>query len=70
MTLITEFINILEAVPMMFVLFEGSLTALTKKDGGIRPIAVGCVFRRLAAKCANVFAFDAVVDYLAPRQVR
>ncbi|XP_029656497.1 uncharacterized protein LOC115230450 [Octopus sinensis] len=29
---------------------SGSLTALNKKDGGIRPISVGCTFRRLAAK--------------------
>ena len=30
--------------------FSANLTALKKKDGGIRPIAVGNVFRRLAAK--------------------
>ena len=27
--------------------------ALRKKDGGIRPIAVGCTLQRLAAKCAS-----------------
>src|SRR5437016_5254103 len=40
------------AVPKDIVpyLFGASLTALNKKTGGIRPIAVGCVWRRLAAK--------------------
>jgi len=50
-------------------LFGGSLTALSKKDGGVRPIAVGCVFRRLAAKCANSFASSAVAEYLSPHQL-
>ena len=38
------------------LLFSASLTALRKKDGGIRPIAVGNVFRRIAAKivCKSV----------------
>ena len=31
---------------------EGRLIALSKKDGGIRPITVGYTLRRLAAKCA------------------
>ena len=34
------------------LLFAANLTALRKKDGGIRPIAVGNVFRRLASKIA------------------
>lgn len=34
-------------------LFGVSLTALTKKDGGTRPIAVGCTLRRLVAKTAS-----------------
>jgi hypothetical protein len=29
-----------------------NLCALTKKDGGVRPIAVGCTFRRMIAKVA------------------
>ncbi|XP_029657562.1 uncharacterized protein LOC115231754 [Octopus sinensis] len=32
------------------LLFSANLTALRKSDGGLRPIAVGNVFRRLAAK--------------------
>ncbi|XP_074042889.1 uncharacterized protein [Leptinotarsa decemlineata] len=35
------------------ILFGASLCALEKKDGGIRPIAVGNVFHRLAAKLAS-----------------
>ena len=31
-------------------LFGASLTALNKKDGGVRLIAVGCTLRRLVAK--------------------
>ena len=33
-------------------LFGASLCALTKKDGGIRPIAVGSSFRKLSAEMA------------------
>ena len=73
LTLITNFINLLLSgrCPdnVRPFLFGGNLTALTKKDGGVRPIAVGCVFRRLASKCANLFASSAVADYLAPRQL-
>ena len=32
------------------LIFAANLTVLRKKDGGIRPIAVGYVFRRLASK--------------------
>lgn len=31
-------------------LYEVCLCALSKKDGGIRPIAVGCIFRRLISR--------------------
>ena len=33
-------------------LFGATLTALNKKTGGLRPIAVGCLYRRLATKTA------------------
>ena len=35
------------------IIYGGRLIALSKKDGGIRPITVGYTLRRLAAKCAN-----------------
>ena len=50
-------------------LFGGNLTALIKKDGGIRPIAVGCLWRRLVAKCANTYASAQISAYLTPKQL-
>lgn len=45
-------------IPLQVVrfFFGASLCALRKKDDGIRPIAVGCVLRRVIAKavCSNV----------------
>ena len=37
------------------LLFGGKLVSLNKKDGGIRPIAVGYYWRRSVAKCANLY---------------
>ena len=51
---------------VMPVLFGGNLTALQKKAGGIRPIAVGYTWRRIAAKCANAYATIKLADYFAP----
>lgn len=53
---LTALINIMLAgkVPEAItdILYGANLCALQKKDGGIRPIAVGTTFRRLAAKIA------------------
>ncbi len=49
--------------------FGASLTALTKKEGGIRPIAVGCTLRRLFAKVAGFRVRDEMATLLAPRQL-
>ena len=46
-----------------------NLIALSKKDGGVRPIAVSSVWRRLAAKCANTFASEKVAGFLSPFQL-
>ena len=51
------------------ILFGGRLIALRKKDGGVRPIAIGYTLRRLAAKCANFFAVNKVLSLLLPLQV-
>ena len=51
------------------VFFGGRLLALAKKDGGVRPIAIGYTLRRLASKCANSFAVSALSSYLVPIQV-
>ena len=49
--------------------FGATLTGLGKKDGGIRPIAVGCVLRRLAAKCLCASVFDDMGSLLFPHQL-
>ena len=49
--------------------YGASLTALTKKEGGIRPIAVGCTLRRLAAKVAGCRVRDKMAALLAPCQL-
>ena len=54
---LTGFVNVLlrsqcpQSVPKL--LFGGTLIALSKKTGGLRPIVIGYVWRRLTAKCAN-----------------
>lgn len=51
------------------ILFGGNLLAIQKKSGGIRPIAVGYFWRRLASKCANVFAMGKLETYFKPYQL-
>ena len=51
------------------VLFGGNLTALMKISGGIRPIAVGYRWHRIATKCVNAFAISSLVDYFVPTQL-
>ena len=45
------------------------MTTLKKKDGGVRPVAVGCTLRCLVAKVAGCKVMDAVGEILAPRQL-
>ena len=45
------------------VLLGANLTALVKKSGGIRPVAVGYFWRRLCVKCANYFASNKLAAY-------
>jgi hypothetical protein len=73
LTAITAFTNMLlkgncpaDVVP---ILFGGNLTALIKKSGGIRPIAVGYYWRRLSAKCANAYASKKLYDFFSPIQL-
>ena len=49
--------------------FGASLCALAKKDGGIRPVAVGCVYRRLASKIGARYASTVVRGSLQPSQL-
>lgn len=50
-------------------LYGASLCALTKKDGGIRPIAVGLSIRRLVSKLACSQVNDEIGKYLFPVQL-
>lgn len=70
---ITTFVNMLlsgvcppSVIP---IFFGGSLIALEKKSGGIRPIAIGYTLRRIAAKCANNYAITALGNKLLPLQL-
>jgi hypothetical protein len=70
---ITDFINLVlagkapEAVRP--ILFGGALTALQKSGGGVRPIAVGYTWRRLAGKVACRRISERAASLLAPRQL-
>ena len=56
-TLLTNFVNVLLASwcleDVIPVFFGGSLIALKKKSGVVRPIDIGYTFRKITAKCAN-----------------
>ena len=54
---------------MQGALFGANLLAITKKTGGVRPIAVGYVWRRLAAKVACCHVKEAAAALLATRQL-
>ena len=49
--------------------FGASLIALDKKDGIVRPIAVGCTLRRLVAKCAGYSIMQDMAELLRPKQL-
>jgi Reverse transcriptase (RNA-dependent DNA polymerase) len=51
------------------LLFGGTLFALRKKAGGLRPIAIGYCWRRMASKCANAFALSRLSSHFAPLQL-
>lgn len=60
--------------PMCFIqvcpiVYGATLCGLTKKDGGIRPIAVGLTFRRLTAKLACKSIGEMTGNYLRPKQM-
>ena len=49
--------------------FGASLCALQKKVGGVHPITVGCVFRRLAGRIAAKHATSLTCSLLRPVQL-
>ncbi|PGH37981.1 MAG: hypothetical protein CRN43_17955, partial [Candidatus Nephrothrix sp. EaCA] len=69
----TDFINVLlrGECPreLRELIFGGTLIALSKKTGGLRPIVIGFVWRRLAAKCANGYALCRLGTFFVPLQV-
>ena len=59
-----------EVPPLVSPYFFGtSLLALNKVDGGVRPIAIGCTLRRLAAKCAGNSICEEAGSLLFPLQL-
>ena len=70
---ITDFVNMFlaENCPseVASVIFGGRLIALRKKSSGIRPIAIGYFWRRLASKVANKYAIEALAEHFTPIQV-
>lgn len=51
------------------LLYGASLCALQKKDGGIRPIAIGTSLRRLTSKIACFSVKQDMINYLHPQQI-
>jgi hypothetical protein len=51
------------------LLYGASLCALNKKDGGIRPIAIGNCLRRLTSKLACFQSRNILNSYLSPHQL-
>lgn len=49
--------------------YGANLCALNKKDGGLRPIAVGCVFRRLTGKLCCQAVQEKSRQYFQPYQL-
>ena len=70
---ITKFVNLLlrGGCPKDIrpILFGGNLIALNKESEGLRPIAIGYVWRRLTAKCANKHTITKLSAYFAPLQL-
>jgi hypothetical protein len=69
----TEFINrfLANKVPseLASILVSGTLVPILKKDGGIRPIVVGEVFRRLISKLCVSAVSNVATEYLEPLQL-
>ena len=70
---LTRFLNQMMAgkVPAIVApyLCGARLHAGKKKDGGLRPIAVGELLRRLVSKCAAAAVADKAAAYFAPHQL-
>ena len=69
----TSFINLFLAsrIPQELspLVVSGTLVPILKKDGGIRPVVVGEVFRRLVSKICVTFIRSDVLEYFQPLQL-
>ena len=63
---ISHVLNDSTPIPLWPLFFGARLVALTKKDGGVRPIAVGSTLRRLVANVAAQFVLDDMTTLLVP----
>ena len=73
LTLFTDVINLFLSarVPLEInqLLVSGKLVPILKKDGGIRPVVVGEVFRRLLSKLCVAHIYYDSLEYLQPLQL-
>ena len=70
LTLLTNLILEGKASPNAFpYIFGATLITLEKKDGGVRPTAVGCTLCHLVAKCAGNSIMQAMAELLGPKQL-
>ncbi|XP_055339157.1 uncharacterized protein LOC129588800 [Paramacrobiotus metropolitanus] len=70
---LTDLLNLIlagKAPPEVVPLLCGArLVALRKKDGGLRPIAVGNIYRRIAAKAVDIRIRPVTAEILQPHQL-
>jgi hypothetical protein len=71
---ITAFVNLylygnVRAFLAPFIASAPLATALRKNNGGVRPIAVGEVWRCSVSKCANSLVSSTAASLMSPRQV-
>jgi len=65
--ILTDFVNFLAsgfALPEVQPFLAGAyLIGLSKKDGGIRPIAIGDIYRRLTGKCLSFLVKEEAIIF-------
>lgn len=70
---ITELVNFMLKgkvnIAILRYIYGANLYALNKKDNGLRPITIGCVFRRLPAKICCKSVQDISKNYFQPIQL-
>ena len=70
--ILTDFVNFLAsgfALPEVQPFLAGAyLIGLSKKDGGIRPIAIGDIYRRLTGKCLSFLVKAEANHFFLPTQ--